>query len=72
MRDLDFSVIVPYASLLPEALKITIEIGVAGFLLATLISIVVGTCRSRKLPMVTGAESVDALRKEMPFPFAVK
>ena len=50
MRDLDFSVIVPYASLLPEALKITIEIGVAGFLLATLISIVVGTCRSRKLP----------------------
>lgn len=52
MRDLDFSVIVPYASLLPEALKITIEIGVAGFLLATLISIVVGTCRSRKLPKV--------------------
>lgn len=52
MEKLDFSVLVPYASLLPAALKITIEIGVAGFILATLISVIVGCCRSRKMPRV--------------------
>ncbi|PWJ50496.1 amino acid ABC transporter permease [Faecalicatena contorta] len=52
MRKLDFSVIIPYASLLPAALKITIEIGVAGFVLGTFISIIVGTCRSKKMPKI--------------------
>ena len=52
MNSLDFSILVPYASLLPGALKITIQIGVAGFILATFISVIVGCCRSRKIPKV--------------------
>ena len=52
MNKLDFTILVPYASLLPAALKITIEIGVAGFMLGTLISIIVGSCRSKKLPSI--------------------
>ena len=48
----DFSILVPYASLLPAALKITIQIGVAGFILATFISVIVGCCRSRKMPKI--------------------
>lgn len=52
MTTLDFSVIVPYASLLPSALKITVQIGVGGFMLATLIAIIVGCCRSIRLPLV--------------------
>ena len=52
MNSLDFSILVPYASLLPAALKITIQIGVAGFVLATLISVIVGCCRSRKMPKI--------------------
>lgn len=52
MNKLDFTILVPYASLLPAALKITIEIGVAGFMLGTLISIIVGSCRSKKLPNI--------------------
>ncbi len=49
---MDFSVILPYAHLLPAALKVTIEIGIVGFLLAVLISIIVGSLRSRKLPLI--------------------
>ena len=52
MNSLDFSILVPYASLLPAALKITIQIGVAGFILATFISVIVGCCRSRKMPKI--------------------
>lgn len=52
MRELDFSVILPYAHLLPSALKVTIEIGIVGFMLAVLISIIVGSLRSMKLPFV--------------------
>lgn len=52
MNSLDFSILVPYASLLPAALKITIQIGVAGFILATFISVIVGCCRGRKMPKI--------------------
>ena len=52
MNSLDFSILVPYESLLPAALKITIQIGVAGFILATFISVIVGCCRSRKMPKI--------------------
>ncbi len=50
MNGLDFSPLAPYAGLLPEALKITLEIGLAGFILALAIAVAVGTLRSRKLP----------------------
>ena len=43
MNKLDFTILVPYASLLPAALKIN-----GG----TLISIIVGSCRSKKLPSI--------------------
>lgn len=52
MNSLDFSILVPYASLLPAALKITIQIGAAGFILAVFISVIVGCCRSRKMPKI--------------------
>ena len=50
MNGWDFSPLAPYAGLLPEALKITLEIGLAGFILALAIAVAVGTLRSRKLP----------------------
>lgn len=52
MKDLDFSIVMPYAAQLPPALLITIEIGVLGFIVALLIALVVGTLRSRKLNKV--------------------
>lgn len=52
MNTLDFSVLTPYASLLPAALRITIEIGVSGFVLGTLIAVIVGSCRSKKMPKI--------------------
>lgn len=52
MKDLDFSIVMPYAAQLPPALMITIEIGVLGFIVALLIALVVGTLRSRKLNKV--------------------
>ncbi len=52
MNGLDFSPLLPYAGLLPEALKITLEIGIAGFVLALVIAVTAGTLRSRKLPGV--------------------
>lgn len=54
MNSLDFSPLLPYAGLLPEALKITLEIGIAGFVLALVIAVIVGTLRSKKLPKVIG------------------
>ena len=54
MNSLDFSPLLPYAGMLPEALKITLEIGMAGFMLALVIAVVVGTLRSRKLPKAAG------------------
>ena len=50
MTDLDFSLLLPYSALLPEALKTTLKIGFAGFILALFIAIIVGSLRSRKLP----------------------
>ena len=54
MKNLDFSLLIPYKDLLPSALLITIEIGICGFILATAISVVVGVCRSRRLPKAIG------------------
>ena len=50
MSNLDFSILLPYAGLLPSALKITMIIGLCGFGLAVIISTVVGSLRSKKLP----------------------
>lgn len=52
MNNLDFSILVPFAHLLPPALLLTVEIGVLGFILAMALAIVVGTLRSRKLNKV--------------------
>lgn len=54
MNSLDFAPLMPYAGLLPAALKITMEIGIAGFVLALGIAIVVGTLRSKKIPKIIG------------------
>ena len=50
MTKLDFSVLWPFRKLLPAALGLTIGIGLAGFILALAIAIIVGSLRSRKLP----------------------
>ena len=52
MQNLDFSVLLPYLNLLPSALKVTLIIGICGFILAILIAIIVGCLRSFKLPKV--------------------
>jgi polar amino acid transport system permease protein len=49
MTNLDFSVIAPYFNLLPRAIAMTLQVGVSGFLLSIVFSIVVGTLRTRKL-----------------------
>lgn len=54
MKNLDFSILVPFAHLLPPALLLTVEIGVLGFILALLLAVVVGTLRSRKPGKVLG------------------
>lgn len=48
--NLNFSNLIPFAKLLPKALKITIQIGIFGFLMASLLALLVGTLRSLKLP----------------------
>ena len=55
MNNLDFSILVPFAHLLPPALLLTVEIGVLGFILALFIAIVVGTLRSRNPGKVLAA-----------------
>ena len=52
MTKLDFSVLWPFRKLLPAALGLTIGIGLAGFILALAIAIIVGSLRSRKLPKI--------------------
>lgn len=47
MTNLDFSILMPFAHLLPSALLLTVEIGMLGFILAVVIAVVVGTVRSR-------------------------
>lgn len=49
MRNLDFTVLIPYSNLLYSALGITLKIGVLSFILAVLISIVVGSLRGRHI-----------------------
>lgn len=52
MRNLDFSVLLPYAHLVWDALGITLEIGILGFICAVLLAIIVGSLRARKIPKV--------------------
>lgn len=52
MSNLDFSPLFPYAGLLPNALAITLKIGILGFGLALGLAVIVGTLRSRKLPRI--------------------
>ncbi|ATW27432.1 amino acid ABC transporter permease [Candidatus Formimonas warabiya] len=49
MRNLDFSVIAPYFNLLPEAIAITLKVGIGGFIVTIIISMMVGSLRTRKL-----------------------
>lgn len=49
MNSLDFSVIIPYLNLLPPAIVITLKVGIGGFLLTVILSIIVGNLRTRKL-----------------------
>ena len=47
MKNLDFSVIAPYMTLLPAAIKMVLTIGLCAFVLASLLAVVVGNLRSR-------------------------
>lgn len=49
MKNLDFTVITPYFHLLPDAVAITLKVGIGGFLLTIVLSILVGSLRTRKL-----------------------
>lgn len=49
MTNLDFSVIAPYFKLLPQAVAITLKVGIGGFILTIIIAVIVGTLRTRKL-----------------------
>ena len=49
MRNLDFWVIAPYFNLFPEAVAITLKVGIGGFILTIILSIIVGSLRTRKL-----------------------
>ena len=49
MRNLHFSVIAPYFNLFPEAVAITLKVGIGGFILTIILSIIVGSLRTRKL-----------------------
>ncbi|NLX90823.1 MAG: amino acid ABC transporter permease [Firmicutes bacterium] len=49
MRNLDFWVIAPYFNLFPEAVAITLKVGIGGFILAIILSIIAGSLRTRKL-----------------------
>lgn len=50
--NLNFSNLIQFMGLLPQALKTTILIGVLGFILAVIIALLVGTLRSGSLPVV--------------------
>lgn len=50
MSNLDFSVLVPYSGMVWQALRLTVFIGLFGFLLAGLIAVTVGSLRSAHLP----------------------
>lgn len=50
MNELDFSVLIPYLGMVWRALGLTVYIGVFGFILATVIAVVVGSLRSAQLP----------------------
>lgn len=49
MNNLDFTVIAPYFKLLPEAIAITLKVGIGGFMLSVILSVLVGSLRTRKL-----------------------
>lgn len=49
MADLDFSIILPYFNLLPQAIGITLKVGIGSFILTIFLSIIVGCLRTRKL-----------------------
>lgn len=49
MTNLDFSVIIPYFNLIPAAVAITLKVGIGGFILTIILSIIVGSLRTRKL-----------------------
>jgi polar amino acid transport system permease protein len=49
MTHLDFSVLTPYLHLLPAAILITLQVGISGFILSIILSVIVGTLRTRKL-----------------------
>lgn len=49
MADLDFSIILPYFNLLPQAIGITLKVGIGSFILTIFLSIIVGSLRTRKL-----------------------
>lgn len=50
MKDLDFTVLLPFGHLVWGAIGITLKIGILAFISAVLIAIVVGSLRARKLP----------------------
>lgn len=52
MKDLDFTVLLPYAHLVWSALGITLKIGIFAFISAGIIGICVGSLRARKLNRV--------------------
>jgi len=47
MKNLDFSVIAPYMTLLPAAVRMVLTIGLCAFVLASLLAVTVGSLRSR-------------------------
>jgi len=49
MKNLDFTVIAPYFNLFPDAIAITLKVGIGGFILAIILAIIVGSLRTRKL-----------------------
>jgi polar amino acid transport system permease protein len=49
MTNLDFSVLTPYTNLLPAAIALTLQVGIIGFILTIILSIIIGTLRTRKL-----------------------
>lgn len=49
MKNLDFSVITPYITLIPAAIRLVLIIGLCAFVLASLLAIIVGSLRSRTL-----------------------
>lgn len=52
MTNLDFTVLTPYLHLFRDAILITLKVGICSFILATLLSIIIGSLRTRKLPKI--------------------